>query len=99
MSYRIDYGGVVSTKVRRNTDRTHIRTMTAVCMILFALVVECFWPQGQQVLQKFFLPGEPTVTEQAFSELISDLSQGIKLQEAMTAFCQQIIDHGAGEQG
>ena len=71
--------------------------LTALCILLFAWSVGEFWPDGQQVLQKFFLPGEPTVTEQAFSSMITDLTAGRPLEDAMAAFCQEILDHGAGE--
>ena len=97
MSYRIVYGNEIPTKFMQPPRRSQIRMMTAVCMILFSLAVGQFWPRGKQVLQEFLLPGEPTVTEEAFSDLVENLYQGMKLEAAMTAFCQQIIDHGAGE--
>ena len=97
MSYRIIYGETTPMKYRKPRGQNYPRTLTALCLILFALAVGRYWPRGQQLLREFLLPGTPTVTEQAFSELVSDLTQGIRLEEAMTAFCQQIIDHGAGE--
>ena len=97
MSYRIVYGGSTPAQYPPTRSKKHLQLMTAVFVMLFALAVGQFWPRGREVLRNFLLPGEPTVTEQAFSELVSDLSQGIKLEEAMGAFCQQIIDHGAGE--
>ena len=97
MSYRIVYGGEPLVEHRIHRGRSYIRTMTALAMMLFALAVGQFWPQGKAMLQELLLPGEPTVTEQAFSGLVSDLGRGIKLEDAMAAFCQQIIDNGAGE--
>ena len=97
MAYRIVYGGTTPVQDPPVRGRSHLQIMTAACLLLFALAVGQFWPRGRDVLRDFLLPGEPTVTEQAFSDLVSDLSQGIKLEEAMAAFCQQIIDHGAGE--
>ena len=97
MSYRIVYGGTTPVRYPPNRGRKHLQLMTAVAMVLFVLVVGQFWPRGREVLRDFLLPGEPSVTEQAFSELVSDLSQGIKLEDAVATFCQQIIDHGAGE--
>ena len=97
MSYRIVYGGTTPVQQPPTRGRKHLRLMTAVGMLLFALAVGQFWPRGREVLREFLLPGEPTVTERAFSELVSDLGRGIKLEEAMATFCQQIIDHGAGE--
>ena len=97
MSYQIVYGGAPAVEYRISRGRRYIRIMTALAMMLFALAVGRFWPQGKAMLQEFLLPGEPTVTEQAFSGLVSDLGRGIKLEDAMAAFCQQIIDNGAGE--
>ena len=96
MSYRIEYGGAIPMKYIRTRNGDFLRIMTAACLILFALAVGRFWPRGRQVLREFFLPREPTVTEQAFSGLVHDLVQGKNLEEAMTVFCQQIIDNGAG---
>ena len=97
MSYRIEYGSAVPLRFQEKTRRSHLRMLTALCMLLFALGVGKFWPDGQRMLREFFLPGEPTVTEQAFSGMIGRLTDGVPLEEAMAAFCQQIIDHGTGE--
>ena len=97
MSYRIDYGCATPMKYCKNRGRRYIRMLTAVSLILFALAVGKFWPQGRQVLREYLLPGEPSVTEQAFFELVSDLSEGMKIQDALLVFCEQIIDHGAVE--
>ena len=97
MSYRIEYGEAAPVRYQRPRGQNYPRTLTALCMILFALAVGRYWPRGQQVLRDFLLPGAPTVTERAFSELVSDLTQGVGLEEAMSTFCQQIIDHGSGK--
>ena len=94
MSYRIEYGTAVPVKFQQKERKTHVRTLTALCILLFALGVREFWPDGRQVLQKYLLPGEPTVTEQAFSTMVSDLTGGSSLEEAMLAFCQEILAHG-----
>ena len=99
MSYRIEYGTDVPHRFRPQKVKSHVRTLTALSILLFALAVGKCWPDGRQVLQRFFLPGEPSVTEQAFSEMISGLTDGVNLEDAMVTFCQQIIDHGTGETG
>ena len=97
MSYRIEYGTAVPDKFLVKKRKSHVRTLTALWILLFALCVGKYWPDGRQVLQKFFIPGEPSVTEQAFSGMITNLTEGVTLEAAMAAFCQQIIDHGTGE--
>ena len=97
MSYRIEYGTAVPVKFQETKRKSHVRTLTALCILLFALGVGKFWPDGRQVLQKYLLPGEPTVTEAALSGLMSDLTQGTDLEQAMLTFCQQIIEHGKAD--
>ena len=97
MSYRIEYGSAVPVRFQEKKRKSHLRVLTALFMLLFALGVGQFWPEGQRMLRDFLLPGEPTVTEQAFSGMIEHLTGGVPLEEAMAAFCQQIIDHGTGE--
>ena len=94
MSYRIEYGTAVPVKFQEKKRRSHGRTLTALCILIFGLGVGEFWPDGKQVLQKFLLPGEPSVTEQAFSDMVSDLTDGATLESAMVAFCHQILDNG-----
>ena len=97
MSYRIEYGCAVPAKFRHPAWGLRLQILTAVCMILFSLIVGRSWPQGREMLREYLLAGEPAVTEQAFSGLVQDLSRGMGLEEAMTVFCRQIMDHGAGE--
>ena len=94
MSYRIEYGTAVPVKFQEKKRKSHVRILTALFILLFVLGVGEFWADGKQVLQKFLLPGEPSVTEQAFSDMVSDLTDGAALEEAMVAFCHQILDNG-----
>ena len=43
----------------------------------------------------WLLPGDPPVTTAAVRELIADFQNGTPVAEAVTAFCQEIIAHGA----
>ena len=97
MSYRIEYGTAVPLKYQRKKRKSHARTLTALSGLLFALAVGQFWPEGRQVLRRYLLPGEPSATEWAFSQMMSDLTHGIALEDAVVAFCQQIIDNGTQE--
>ena len=94
MSYRIEYGTAVPERFQPRKVKRHIRTLTALCILLFSLAVGKFWPEGRTVLQHVFLPGEPSVTEQAFSEMISELRDGAAPEEAVVVFCQKMIDYG-----
>ena len=97
MSYRIEYGTAIPERFQPPVIKRHIRTLTAIFILLFSLAVGKFWPDGRQILRQYVIPGELSVTERAFSDMISELNEGVKLEEAVVTFCQQIIDHGAGE--
>lgn len=43
----------------------------------------------------FLIPGDPEVTRAAAAVMITDLRQGIKVDDAVTTFCKEIL-HGAG---
>ena len=96
MSYRIEYGAAVPQKFQPEKVKRHMRALTALCILLFSLAAGKFWPDGRMVLQRVFLPGEPSVTEQAFSNMISGLHDGLTLEDAVVVFCQEILDHGKG---
>lgn len=68
--------------------------MTAACLLLFVLFVRQAWPEGTAKLQEFLLPGEPTVTQEAFDTMIDKIQDGEPVREALTAFCQKVVDHG-----
>ena len=97
MSYRIEYGTAVPEKFQPEKIKRHIRTLTALCILMFSLTVGKFWPDGQQLLREYFIPGNPSVTEQAFSHMVSELRDGAAPEEAVVAFCQKIIDYGKKE--
>ena len=97
MSYRIEYGTIVPERFQRPKVKRHIRILTALFVLLFSLAVGKFWPDGRQLLREYFIPGEPSITEQAFSCMISELRDGVALEKAVVAFCQEIIDYGTGK--
>jgi hypothetical protein len=48
---------------------------------------------GVNRVKEWILPGNAQVTEAALDNLVTDLKEGEKLEDAITAFCQEIIDH------
>ena len=95
MSYRIEYGTDVPHRFQPKSVKRYVRILTALSILLFALAVGKFWPEGRLVLQQYVLPGELSVTEQAFSDMISQLSTGENLEDVVVVFCQRVIDHGS----
>ncbi len=78
---------------KNSTGQFRFQLMTAVCMLAFVLCVRSFWPAGTEKLKEFLLPGEPSGTEAAFSNLVSNLKDGDRIGDAIAVFCGEIIDH------
>lgn len=92
MAYRIEYGPPFQPPQKKRST-TRLRIMTAACLLLFVLLVRQAWPEGTEKLRQFLLPGEPTVTQEAFYSMIEGIQDGVPMGDALTAFCQQIVDY------
>lgn len=93
MAYRIEYGPLIPEKyLKKRSGSLRLKVMTAVCLLVFSLIVKTWFPSGTQKLQQFLLPGTPSVTQQALDELVIRVRFGDPLDEAFTAFCRHIIE-------
>lgn len=92
MGYRIEYGPQIGNPILRTGSNGRLRTMIAAAFLVFSLVVRVMWQEGTEVLQSILLPVDLTVTEQAFSVMLSDLRGGEPVADAVTVFCRTIID-------
>lgn len=89
MSYRIDYQA--TKKVRGMEKRTApLSALTALCFLLFLLLVGALWPEGAEALRAFIIPGDPAVTVAALEDLAGDLRSGEEIQSALDGFCRQV---------
>lgn len=93
MGYRIVYGR--DPVVRREGSSLRLRVMTAVCLLLFASLARLGWPAGREMLGRVLLPREETAA--AFSEMVSRVTGGEPLGEAVTAFCQTVVRGGLSQ--
>lgn len=94
MGYRIDYNGSVPEPSRTGWGR-RFRILVAAAFLLFSVIVRIIWPEGRQMLQSVFLPVELSVTEQAFSKLVSDVRTGEQLSDAFNVFCRTVIEEAS----
>ena len=94
MGYRIEYGSP-----KRHSDKNvrsgRVIWLTGAFLLIFTCLTMQFWPQGRELLEETLLPGDPTVTKQAFSELTQQLRQGEAVGDAVAAFCREVIDGAA----
>lgn len=95
MAYRIVYGPEIRAPRRWENFPLRRQLLTAAFGLLFVLLVRQIWPEGMAVLRQILLPGEPTLTEQAFNDLVVHIRNGSSLGDAVTAFCQQIIHNAS----
>ena len=65
--------------------------MIAISFGLFSLLVRLFWPEGREVLMTYLQPGQESVTQIAFSQLMGNLHQGTAIADALTVFCKEIL--------
>lgn len=89
MSYRIEYQA--TKKVRGLEKRTAVLPALAGCLVLSLLLVSAFWPRGREMMERLLIPGDPAVTAAALEELSEDLQSGESIQDALDAFCRQVL--------
>ena len=91
MSYRVEYSasGIVRKETKRKNGR--IPLLTAVCFLIFLLIVGGYWPRGTQALREMLLPGDSAVTAAAWEELTQELHAGAPVGGAVENFCREIF--------
>ncbi len=93
MGYRVDYGPVKKLRGAEKS-RTRVAALTALFLLLFFLLVQTFWPQGAEMLQHIFVPGDPKVTVAALETFAGELQHGVPLRDAFENFCFYIVEAG-----
>lgn len=93
MGYRIEYGAKGSRRRRIKRLNKHHGLAFAGILPVVLLLVMLFWPAVRNIL----LPGDREVTAAALDTLAGELRNGEAFGSAVTAFCQEIIDHGLSE--
>lgn len=87
MAYSIRYGVHCGEQQNR---RSYFGLMTAVFLLTFLLGTHIFWPEGAQALRHLLLPvSDQTVN--AFHTMVSEVSDGVYVPEAVAAFCREVI--------
>lgn len=93
MAYYIQYGQV-SGKTYTTAGRSgRLGWLICGAALVFLLVTHLFWPEGKQALQEILFPGDWEKTADAVSGMIAQLGQGETVQDAVAAFCRELLDH------
>ena len=94
MPYRVDYS-CNAHKQKKSCSLRRRRYLTGFCFLLFLFLVTIFWPEGREVLRRFFIPGDPDLTLAAVETFCQDLISGIPFQQAAQTFYKGILSHGS----
>lgn len=92
MGYKIVYGPENKEKDAPKVTLLRLQTLSAAFLLFFVLCVRTSWPAGTEKLQEILLPGKPSQAGTAFETLVENLQHGDDLTDAVTVFCQDILE-------
>lgn len=92
MAYKILYSKEVSYRYPQQKQTSRIKAGKLWMVLLFAAAA--LWVRLNGV-PDFLIPGDPEVTRTAASDFMSNVQMGMQMGDAITVFCEQIVD-GAG---
>lgn len=87
MAYQVRYPTV--GKKQKNGQPLRRVILTGVACFFFAELVRHCWPVGWQMLRQVFLPEDLT---RAVSVFVEQLKTGTSAPEALSVFCQRIME-------
>lgn len=94
MGYCIEYENGRAKRRRTGTQRKELWALAAVVIVLLGVISGFFWPEGAAAFRNFWIPGDPEVTIRAIETMVENLRSGEGTQEAVTAFCREILENG-----
>lgn len=92
MSYQIQYH-LPHSPAPASAGRPWL--LTLLCFGAFLCLVKICWPEGQALLRRLVLPGDPEQTLTAAENMLQALSWGEPFYYAAKTFCQEILLHGS----
>ena len=94
MGYRISYE---NGRIKKHTVKEHRIGFKPIGIGLTsaALAITMMVPQGRLWLRDLLLPGDEEITAAALDSMVDQLRQGEPVEEALEAFCKEILAGGA----
>lgn len=89
MGYRISYQIIGENHKSRPGGKRKIAFIVCAVAVCAGLLIA-----GRNVLLRWILPGDPVVTGRALETMIQALRSGTQFQDALTAFCREVIANG-----
>ena len=87
MSYHIQYEKDKTEKYPIHQKQKLHKSIWAVILIIVLIITIFSFPSFREIL----IPGDPSLTKSAFSQMLDSLRSGEPLGEAVTTFCREII--------
>lgn len=89
MAYRVDYDNVGRQAGGR--EKRHIFRSVVICFFLFLILVQLFWPRGQEAIRKILLPGATEAVWAAVDGFADQIRTGEPVGEALDALCRSVF--------
>ena len=91
MGYRISYDNERMQIEQESGRHTYSRLISVLVVCL--LVLGSLKLIGWDSLKNYVLPGDPELTEAAFTDMVESIRAGESVTDAVTAFCVEIIEN------
>lgn len=93
MGYRTEYGSVSRRKNAKTSSGIRVVLFTIIFLYMFAYLVNSYWPEGREVLQKVIWPADMQTSGQVVQAFVKKLRLGIPIWDAVESFCREIVGH------
>lgn len=90
MAYRVDYNNNGGRSAGTGEKKRVFRGIV-ICFFLFLILVQLFWPRGQEAIRKLLLPGATETVWAAVDGFADQLRTGEPLGEALDALCRSVF--------
>jgi len=91
MAYRVDYAdGGRQTSV---CEKKHPLRAVLICFFLFLILVQLFWPEGKEAIQKYLLPGATETVWAAVDGFADQVRTGEPVGEALETLCRNVFQN------
>lgn len=91
MAYTVYY--TETGEIERNNialKKSNHKILVSLCLVLL-FVFGTVKLLSSERIQQFLIPGDPQITKAAFAEMTQSVREGQSVEDAVVAFCRQIL--------
>lgn len=93
MSYKVLYKPTGKLEVKTQLWRKKYSKGVLCALVAVIMLAIASYSNIYDSIRNFIIPGDDDVTQAAFAEFGNSLKEGVGIGEALTTFCQEIIDN------